>query len=769
MGASGPLEDLRVLDLTDGHGRYASKVLAELGGDVVRVAPSTESGPSLGPASGRGLLDWWYDTNCRLLPLDLRDGAGSAAFGRLVELADVFIDDSPPGALGELGLAPADLSEMNPRLVHVSLTPYGADGPRAAWRSSDLVAQAQAGHLSVTGDVDRPVVLWGRQSAVVGGLYTAVSALAGHLRAKATGQGTWVDLSLHEALVSCTEHLLMYWWFPEILAPLGAPIAGRQRSLHWVRAFEVVPCRRGACMVSPAAGGLIDLIAWLKERGQAQDVPAEPDEGALLALVAPLMDSLRAVALESDATDLFLAGQSLHVPFGESYNVTQVAECPQHRARGFLRPVADEPAVRLPGPVAHFSATPAPEPLAPATIASTDEVAERWDRRQSGPTAGADRRPLDGVRVLDFTHVLAGPFATRLLADLGAHVIRIQTEERSAGAADNAFPYNVMWARNKRSIQLAMKHEGALDVLRPLVEQADIVIDNFSVGVMDSWGAGPAQLAEWNPEIITLSMSGCGGDGPWRNFVTYAPTVHALCGLTALTGPKGETDCGPGVAYNDHVSGLTGALALLSALLARGESGRGQHIEISQLEIGTHLIGPALIDYLATGRVAESSGNDDPFADFAVNTVIRCRDGEWLALTIVDDDELRRIAGLLGIDASRDAVLTWATASDALEAVEKLQAAGIAAGVIATARHLTEADPQLAHRDWLRTMDSELVGRQTTERYPGRWHRPDGAPEADLDHTASPYLGQHNFEVLRELLGWDEAEVAEALGDELLR
>ncbi len=805
----------------------AGKILAELGADVVRLLPG-ERGPDLDGPDEPGLLDLWHDARCRSAVLDLEDPDDAARFRAAVARCEVLLDARPPGAMARLGLGPDELSAINPRLVHVTLTPQGSDGPRAGWRSSDLVAQALGGYLSVTGDPDHPIALWGRQAATLGGFYAAMSALAGVHRLRVTGAGSWVDLSLHQAVVSCSEHLLMYWWFPEALAPLGAPIAPRQRSLHWVRAFEVVPCRRGACMVSPAAGGLLALIAWLKARGHAQSVPDEPDAEQLLTIIPPLMEALHAVALETDATELFEAGQSLHVPFGEAYSIAQVATCDQHIQRGYFRPVeidrgepGDDRDLRLPGPLARFERTPAPPPTAPRLIDRTDltelwseptttadrggrddnaadqETADRGgsdDAADRDPDTGTDDEaadrdpdtgtddeaadrdpdtgtddagPLAGIRVLDFTHVLAGPFATRNLADLGADVIRVQTDERSAGTAANEFPYNVMWGRSKRSIQLHMKHPEARDVLRRLVERADVVIDNFSAGVMAGWGAGPEQLAEWNPSIVSVSMSGCGADGPWQSYVTYAPTIHALCGLTALTGPKGETDCGPGIAFNDHVSGLAGAACLLAALEHRNLTGRGQHIDLSQFEIGTYLVGPAVVDHLATGRLAESNGNVDPFAPHLVNDVFRCADGDWLAVTVVDAADRERAAAV-GLDPEGEPTATirrWAADRDAVDAQDLLQGAGVAAGVVQNAQHLM-SDPQLAHRDWLVTMDSPMLGSQTTERHPARWYS--GGRELTLAYRPTAYLGEHNFEVYEQVLDWDAERIATAIGDELI-
>ncbi len=149
-------------------------------------------------------------------------------------------------------------------------------------------------------------------------------------------------------------------------------------------------------------------------------------------------------------------------------------------------------------------------------------------------------RPLEGVRVLDFTHVLAGPFATRCLADMGADVVKINSIKRATGANDPLHPYYLMWNRNKRALALDMTHDEDRQLCERLCEQADIVIDNFSVGVLDRWGIGFEKVRQKNPRVIYIQMSGMGEGGPWSNFVTYAPTIHALSGLTYLTSEIGR-------------------------------------------------------------------------------------------------------------------------------------------------------------------------------------------------------------------------------------
>ena len=549
----GPLAGMRVVDCSSSSARLAGKLLSEMGAEVVRVRTG-EAGEPMTSAPG-GLLEWWFDGGLTIAPLDLDDEQDREAFRRLVAGADILIETEPPGRLERLGLDDASLRSDHEQLVHVSLTPFGADGPRAEWQSSDLVIAAAGGILSVNGLPDEPITIWGRQMDNIGGMYAAICALAGSLRARATGRGMHVDLSHQQAVVSCSEHVLMFWWWPEVFAAIGAPVAGRQGSLHWSQAYEVVPCRRGHCMVSPSAGGVPELLAWMAERGHVPE-PVEADPSNPLALVQSYMSSLRAFALELDATDVFEGGQARHVPFGEVLTIPQVSDSPQHEARAFFRRVANEGAdVRVPGPIARFGETPCPPPQAPSTAPlDPDGVAElirRWSGRADAlgeAEAASEPRalPLAGVRIVDFTHVLAGPFATRVLADLGAEVVKVQTETRSFGAHANAYPYFAMWNRSKSSITLNMADPRALDVLRDLVVQSDVVIENFSAGVLEQWQAGWPQMSSWNERLIYVSMHGAGTDGPWRDHVTFAPTVHTLSGITALSGPEGRIRLRPG-------------------------------------------------------------------------------------------------------------------------------------------------------------------------------------------------------------------------------
>src|SRR5207248_4624429 len=207
----------------------------------------------------------------------------------------------------------------------------------------------------------------------------------------------------------------------------------------------------------------------------------------------------------------------------------------------------------------------------------------------------------------------------RVLGDPGAELVKVQTEERAVIVNDPNHPYFYVWNRSKRAVSLNMKPDRALDVVRRLIEVSDVVIENFSAGVLKRWGFTYEAAAEWNPAIVYLTMSGCGHEGPWSNLVTYAPTIHALSGLTYLSNPPGRGDVGPGFSLNDHAAGLSAAFSILAALEARTHTGAGQHVDISQMETGAYLIGPAVLDYVVHGRDAQPVGNADAFGEVFPN------------------------------------------------------------------------------------------------------------------------------------------------------
>jgi crotonobetainyl-CoA:carnitine CoA-transferase CaiB-like acyl-CoA transferase len=454
-------------------------------------------------------------------------------------------------------------------------------------------------------------------------------------------------------------------------------------------------------------------------------------------------------------------------------------EDPQLAARGFFVPIEHlEPGVTLPSPGAPFRLgdTPWRTARAPRLGEHDDEVREqvRAGVRRGPPRPAAPLRPLDGVRVLDFTWVVAGPVTTRILADLGADVIKVERKV-SLDFGDRRGGLSGTLMRGKRSIVLDLTDPRGVDLARRLAAVSDVVVDNFSARVMPNLGLDHASLRALRPDIVCVRMTGFGLSGPQRDYVSYGPTLQALAGYTLLMAEPAGPPAGFGYSYSDLAAGNLGALAVLSALWHRRRTGRGQEVDLAQLEAVASLIGPLLLERALDGKTSAPTGNASQEGPAAPHGVYPCAgDDRWVAITVFGDEEWRRLGGALGGPAwTRDArfattagrlhhvaeidalVTAWTRERRAEDVMGLLQEAGVAAGLVANAEDLCERDPQLAAR-------GHFVDVPTPE---GRTVRMDG-PAFLLSETPprvsgpGPLLGEHTDAVLSGLLGCGGEEIA---------
>lgn len=311
-------------------------------------------------------------------------------------------------------------------------------------------------------------------------------------------------------------------------------------------------------------------------------------------------------------------------------------------------------------------------------------------------------KALNELRILDFSWVLAGPYATRLLADYGAEVIKVQALLREA---DGPFSrgYYETWNRNKLGITLNLESAEGLQIARRLIALSDAVVENFSPRVMDNWGLDYPALKKLRPDIIFLRMSAMGHSGQRQNFSGFGPTVQAFSGLTSLVGYPGEGPLGVGFSVSDHVSGLYGAVALLGALEYRHRTGEGQYIDLSQTEAMTSLLADNILGNLHNGAAPEG--------------IYRCRgENRWTAITVCGEVEWTNFKKTLGQPDWSDGpefstfsdriknkelldshIQDWTILRSPEEIMNILQEHGIAAGVVQSAADLA-ADPQLNFR-----------------------------------------------------------------------
>ena len=381
-----------------------------------------------------------------------------------------------------------------------------------------------------------------------------------------------------------------------------------------------------------------------------------------------------------------------------------------------------------------------------------------------------NKSTLQNIRILDFTWVLAGPYATRLLADFGAEVIRVQPLVTSG--EDDAFSrgYYNTWNRNKLGVTLNLNKPEGVALVKRLAGICDVVVENFAPRVMANWGLDYDSLKKIKPDIIMLSMSVMGQTGSQRDYVGYGPTVQAFSGMTYLTSFPGRPPPGPGFSYADHIAGLYASIALLGALEHRRRTGEGQYIDISEVEAMASLLAGAILDYTANGKEPEPAGNSSTLA--APHNIYPCRgENRWCAIAVFTEDEWRgltrmlgnpswakeaRFATLAGRRESRDEldglIAKWTQERTAEEVMSRLQENGVAAGIVQDAADLA-GDPQLKARGFF--VNKPEIGK-LVDATPVRLSR----SPAEYNRAA-PSQGRDNDYVYGKLLGMSEKEIAD--------
>ncbi len=788
MGQQQPLTGLRVIEIAGWNAVLAGRLLADGGADVVRVVPPegdilTDEGPFFGN-SAVSVQESWYNAGKRTVVIDLATSRGRAQFAGLVAAADVLIEDWTPG---REPIPPEQLAAANSRLVRISVLPMGEDGPWSGIVTNDLVQNALSGAASVTGNAETPPLTgYGNQSHHTVGMYAAIVALAGVRAARLSGTSQHVVLSAHEALVSCTEQVLMQWWFPE--GTWNGSVAKRQGSLHWSGAYEVYPAKDGkGVMVTVALNFASVVLPWMKEDNAAQDLANPERYPSIVSMIRDMpyvMQVMRDWVGTYEGDEMFYESQRRHQPYGVVWDIAQAAASPQIAAREYLQTVNVPGFGDVPFPGRFFRTSADAGHPRPGTRVEIRDLG--WDPRPNQPPgkpAIQPQRPLEGLRVMDFTHVLAGPFGTRVLADLGAEVIKVGTAGRATGSNTPAHPYYMCWNRNKKSIAINLSSEEGREIARMLANKSDVITENFSAGVLRRWGLDRASLAGSNPGISVIAMGGMGQTGPWKDFVTFAPTLHALSGLTYLTNPPGRHDLGYGFSLTDHLSGLTAACAVLEAIEYRERTGQGLEIDVAQYEMALGIMAPALLDHLANGTNPEPAGNRHPFGSWAPHGIYPARgEDRWVAIAVRGDGQWRALCRVMNRPelagdgrfvthaarvASQDdldaLIADWTRTQDRYEVMAVCQAAGIAAGAVQDAEDLNLGDRQLAHREFFTTATCERWGEYGIDRFPARFNGRRPGP-----YEAVHEVGEDTFEIMTGLLGLPDERVAELIGTGVL-
>ncbi|MBO0730812.1 MAG: CoA transferase, partial [Acidimicrobiaceae bacterium] len=759
-----PLAGYRVLDLTDERGQLAGALLRSLGAEVILIEPAEGCrSRSLGPwSSGRegprqSLSHWSYNRGKKSVVLDLASRPGRDELRRLAAGADVLIESGMPGELRSLGLGFDDLAAINPALVYVSITAFGQEGPKATWPASDLTVLASAMVLDITGDADRPPV---RVSVPQGFLHAAADAATGALLAlherRSSGLGQFVDVSAQQSCLQATQSSVLS-------TPLRSSVP--RRTAGGVRLGDldvqlVWPCRDGHVSITFLFGAAIGpftrrFMEWIHEEGGCDKSTCDKDwisYGVLLLTgqepleeyerVKRVVEEFTLTRTKAELLDAALHRRLLIAPVS---TLDDLATSEQLAAREYWDFV-DDPSlsaqpIRAPGPVARFSATPLARVGRPPRLGEhTESVLGEAGRRVAFEVAATEthRPALEGLKVLDLSWVMAGPAITRVLADYGATVVRIESATRTETARtiapfldNNPEPensglfFNMNAGKLNCAINLAKPE--AREVIHDLVRWADVVAEAFSPRAMRGWELNYEALRKINPSLVMLSSCLMGQNGPLSAYAGFGNLGGAYAGFYDLAGWPDRGPAGPYGAYTDYVSPRYGLAALLAALDHRARTGEGQHIDLSQAEASMHFLGPAIVSHAVGGTTLGRPGNRD--TDMAPHGVYPSEgEDEWVAIACQSDEQWKALCALLDrADLASEQGLTsaagrlaradevdaelarWTARHGAAEAAEQLRNEGIPAHAVQSSPGCF-ADPQLVHRGHFVEVDHELHG-----------------------------------------------------------
>ncbi len=614
---AGPLDGIRVVELGGGiPAGFCTHLLAGFGADVVQVGD-----PALTADEDRYLS--------RGKRRVLADGDALAA---LLDVADVVVDGRSRAAGAVVVPSAHEIHDAHPQLVVTAVTPFGLDGPHAGHRAPNIVAFANGGIMSITGERERPPLqTGGDQALMLGGLHAFAATSTALFGALVQGAGDLLDISLQECAASMLEYCAAAWEYEGLLVERS----GNTPRAEW-GVYPAADGWAGVCCLGRQLPALFEQLD-LEYEPRFQDPLQRAEHGD------ELMAHVLVFMIERTKDELVALGPAHKLPIGA---VRTPAELVAHQPlieRGLLR--------RRSGGAAPRSSVPRTRLGGPGS-GGRDRRRRRARRLAAGPgrSAVVKQRPLEGVRVLDLTMMWAGPYATKMLGEMGADVIKIESPRawdnirtlmpRADAVEDpwNSAFYFAEYNHEKRSVTLDLAQPAGKDAFLRLVANSDVVIENYRADVMDNLGLTADVLVAAKPDLVLVSMAGFGKSGGDRDNVGYGPIIEMMSGLMSLSGYDADTPQKTGISYGDPVAGLAAVGAIALALIKRRRTGQGSIVDLSQNEVSSKMAGVAFAELARTGAVVPATGNRHP--RWAPQGCYPARgDDQWIVVSCTDDEE----------------------------------------------------------------------------------------------------------------------------------
>ncbi len=801
--ATGPLLGLKILDISEGIAApFCAKLLGDLGADVVKIErPATGDisrtfgpFPDNKPDIEKSSSFFFLNTSKRSVVLDLDTEQGLEKLSKLVNTFDVVVSSDTEESLVKRGIGFEQFRKWNPEIILTTISGFGSNGPHSEYDSTHLVNCAMGGWAHLCGLPDRePLQSGGAITDTLTGTFAAVSTMLAVLGRQHHGRGEHVDVSAQEAVLAGAQMPTLLYEYLDI-------VPGR---------YSSVGSGAGAAYILPTSEGHIGLNALTLPQWQmlcdfldCGDIAKDPRfEGISWTNPDERLEEIRKSFQEAlkdrTATELFHEAETWRVPFGLIPDLKELYGLPPHLERGFFtaldHPVAGT--VEVPGIPFKSAATSAAPYRPPLLGEHTEEVLSNLESTDTPPAAQdmeSNDPPLKGLRILDLSMFFAGPVAAQIAADAGAEVIKVESVQRIDGWRGSGIssegdiptwersPYFNWVNRNKLGITLNLTDTRAANIIKDMVRDADVLIENYTPRVMDKFGLSYEILKEINPELIMLSLSGFGSDVSWRDYVAFGMSTEQMSGVSHLTGYEEDEPLFTGMTGGDLFAGVMGANALLAAIHHRERTGEGQHINLSQIEACNLYIGDAMTGWSLAGYDPGRTGNKH--LTYAPHGIYPCREDRWIAIVCKDDRQWSALAEFMQLEKSLlkdqrfldansrsanredlDRIIgQWTQTRECHALMHELQDLGIPAGVVMTGPDLLE-DLHLKARGSFLPQDRPGLGLKHYPNQPYRFRRAGPGP-----NTRAPLLGEHVFDVLSDIAGLNSDEIAELVIDDVI-
>lgn len=785
------LKDVRVIDLSLGvAGAYTGKLLVDAGADVIKVEP-VEGDP----------LRNWSATNAdrkgkdgalfQFLHTSKRSIIGSPEDAEILQLigsADLVIESFPAGVIDKLKLC-----DRFPSLVWLSITAYGRGGDYTNRPATEFTIQADSGSMSGRGMLDRPPLMaGGRISDWVGGTFAAVAAQSAVHRALKTGQGEHIDFSMLECMNIAGSSY----------GDLMARLIGRPPITAPYRSFEfpsIEPTRDGwVGFNTNSRQQYNDFVVMIGHPELMEDEELAQIPGRI-ARMDEWNKYVRDWTTQHSTAEIVELASAFRIPVAPVNNGAGVFDFEHFKERGvfvenpsggFLQP--RQPYLVNGEPPGKFGPSP--------KLGEHNDKIESREKSHTKVETQSRELPLKGIRVLDATAWWAGPSSTQMLAHLGADVIHLEAIQRPdgmrmtggafAGEADEWWEYSAFYLSantNKQGITLDLNQAKGMKLMRELIADSDIFVENYSPRVMDGFKLGWEDVHKLNPRTIMVRMPAFGLSGPWRDNVGFAQTMEQITGMAWLTGHEQDQ---PRIQRGpcDPLAGMHSAFACLVALADREKTGRGSLLECTMVEAALNAAAEQILEYSAYGNTMEREGNKGPSA--APQNLYACHRPEdtmehWLALAVENDAQWTALKQVLGkpdwannseLDDHRgrraqhslldEKIAAFTRGKDLDELVETLVEAGVPAARMQLGARTTE-HPQHIARKFFEVLDHSVVGKHPHVSTPFRFASMEESGQHWLN-SAAPSMGQHNHEILSGLLGLSEQEIADLEAEQVI-